>query len=426
MSTTLSTLIDRLSQRVGDYLQATVTTALTTSKSVVSTDLNKYTNRDDFYNRYWVYITDKANIGDYRRVDDYTNSTGTLTVIGANFLSDTANLATFQLHKYDRNNKIRALNRASRAIFPNLFKNIINHDLRGQNILPNAHFEDWSSTTALYFASASNVTLAESSSTYRGSLGTSSAKATASAGNGYVYFTSATYPKLLDLSGQTVNLTAWAYPEVANDASLVIYTLKADGTAQTLTSTTTCPATAWTKLELLQQTLNDDLVLVEIRFKTTTNSKYVQWDDAQLFGADTVYEYCLPLDFQNAQAKIKKVCVDGEYIFDWDVNYDSTYGWLKVGHALNSGDEITIEGIVPLESTLAAVTDTISLSDPYVDLLVELAASYLMDAEAGSPSSLDRNNLISESIRYMATYNTLKRNLRMKEPQGTTRFKETI
>ncbi len=67
MSTnTLSTLLDRLSQRVGDYISEAVTTVLTTSTAAISTTFKNFTNADDTYNRYWLYVTDYANVGAYR------------------------------------------------------------------------------------------------------------------------------------------------------------------------------------------------------------------------------------------------------------------------------------------------------------------------------------------------------------------------
>ena len=146
-TTTLSDLIDLLSQRIGDYKEETVTTAIAANTSVVCSTLANYTNRDDEYNRYWLYITDKANAGTYRKVSDYTASTGTLTVLGANLTTDGTDKATFQLHKYDRNNKIRAINRATRDTFPTLFRYSRDVTLSGNNILPNPSFEDWTSTS---------------------------------------------------------------------------------------------------------------------------------------------------------------------------------------------------------------------------------------------------------------------------------------
>ena len=121
-TTTLGTLIDRLSDRVGDYIEEKVTTPITTNVNVICATLLNRTNRDGAYNRYWLYIKDGANAGDYRRVETYTSSTGLMRCLGLPFVSDGAELATFQLHKYDRQNKIKAINKACRDIRHEVFR----------------------------------------------------------------------------------------------------------------------------------------------------------------------------------------------------------------------------------------------------------------------------------------------------------------
>ena len=134
VTSTLSTVLDRLSQNVGDYLSETVTTAIAANTSLVCTTLVNYTNRDRNYERHWAYIVDKANAGVYRKVST-SLGTGTIILMGANLASDSANLATFQLHKIDRNLKIRAINMAARECFPYLFKFIRDTSLTGDSDL---------------------------------------------------------------------------------------------------------------------------------------------------------------------------------------------------------------------------------------------------------------------------------------------------
>lgn len=441
---TLSTLLTRLSQNVGDYLSEAVTTALTTSTNVVCTTLGNYTNQDDLYNRFWLYVTDKANATQYRKVSDYTNSTTTLVVRGAIFGDDGSNKATIELHKYDRTNKIRALNLAARKVFPNIFRIVRDITLSGNNILPNPSFEDWTSSSYPdYWTTLSNATASEvtTAGLVRGVSGSSSVIVTVSAANGYIEINSDTCPQLLDLMGQQVSAYVWANPQTANDASLVIYTKQADGTAQTLTSSTVNPAGEYTLIKLEDETLNDDLVEVRIRLKVTTNGQYVHFDNARLLGIE-VSQYVLPLDFQNPLASVNKVSYQSYAVafepqddllayaqflpfFGWDVEDDSTTKYL-VTPTLKSNWLLKLEGYAPLESNLSTATDVMTIEDPFIDLLIERASSELFSLEAGLPSSGDRDFLRSESLRYLQNYEYLRKNLKMSRVQPMTHFRSDI
>ena len=119
---TLDELVDKLSERIGDYLQETVTTAIAAGKNVVCANLCNYVNRDNVFYRYRLHILDKANAGAYPgRAILYRQYWHSGRYWGLNLLADGSDKATFQLHKYDRTNKIRAINRACRDTWPNLF-----------------------------------------------------------------------------------------------------------------------------------------------------------------------------------------------------------------------------------------------------------------------------------------------------------------
>ena len=439
MSTTLSTLMTRLNQKIGDYISETVTTALTTDTNVVCTTLANYVNRDDVFNRDWIRILDYANAGEIRKISDYATSTTTATVLGANWTSDTTNKATFEITKYNPNNAIRAINIAARKIWPNLFRTIRDVTLTTGNILPNPSFEDWTSSSYPdYWTTLSNATSSESTTagTTRGSG--SSCKVTASSDNGYIELNSDTYPKLLDLMGQTVSLYAWCLPQTADDGTITIYTKQADATAQTLTSTTSNPAGEFTLLTLEDQVLNDDLVEVRIRLSVATSGQYAYFDNVRLTGLNNV-EYVLPLDFQNQISMVDRVSISYtnlqtyaqddllstdifEPVFYWRVEDDGETRYLLTD-TYNQDFILKIEGRAPLESNLTTSSSTMTIEDPFIDLLTELAASELFSIEAGLPSAGDRDFLRSESYRYLSNYEYMKKTLKKKKPQTMQRFR---
>ena len=438
---TLSTLLTRLSQRIGDFLEETVTTAINADNLVVCTTLGDLINRDDYYNRRWIYFTDEDNATVYRKVSDYATSSTTITVRGAVLTDDGTDLGTFQLHTYDRRNKIRAINLAARKIWPYLFRIVRDTTLISNNIIPNSSFEDWTASTSPdYWTTLSGATAVVSTAvgTYRGIRGSSSIKLTDSgSGAGYIELNSDTFPKLLDLMGKTVSLYVWCSPQTADDGAIVIYTKQADTTAQTLTSPTATPAGEFTLIKLEDQALNDDLVEVKIRLGVTTASQYAYFDNFRITGIN-VKEYLLPLDFQNPLASIDRVSIQtsgtqDKYVDDLlsYAQFEPLYGCKTVDDAttkylvtptLTTGRLLQLEGRAPLESNLSVATSTMTIEDPHMDLLIELAASILFDMEAGLPSSQDRDYLREQSLIYRLGYEDMKRSLKMIKPQSQTLF----
>ena len=438
MSKTLANLRDALSEAIGDYLHSTVTTALAASNSVVDTTLAEETSRDDVFNRWWCLITSDVNDGVNRKISDYSSTAYTLTIMGAAFASDSSEKATYELHKYNPDNKLKAINAAAMELENVLFRRIEwNDTLIAGNWLPNSHFEDWDSSSYPDYWRVSNATAAEVSTAGLIWGGTSAATVTATTAKGYMYISSDQYPSLLNLMGTTVTLRGWAYPEVLADASMTIYTVQADGTAQTLTSTTTNYAGKWNLLELESQALNDNLEHIEIRLAVATNLKYVHYDNVRLIGQGTI-EHLLPTDFQTGNVSSVYLQTSGrsEFICDDQTTSISQvsplYGWtitdkagtkyLRLPRPFSSEVKLILVGDSSLESNLSADTDTMTISDPYTNLLIAYAAYILFEREAGLPSAQDRDFLREEAAYWLGKAEFLKKKLRMVKKQPQTRF----
>lgn len=448
-TTTLLALEALLSEAIGDALEfePDAITSGTTNVITATTLANYDQGSSDYFNRFWIYFTELANAGTQRQVKDYiTATTSTATSVpylklrgGALATATGASLPTLRLHRFNRNNKIRAIKRALGQIYPNIHIPIKDETLITGNLLPDASFEWWTSTSALKFYSTTNATIAQTSTGGLKRNGLYSAKCTVSAANGYIYISSDTYPRLLDLMGRDVNLYCWAYPEVADDAFIEIYTVSNDGTTtQTLTSTTTCPAAMFTLLKLEDQALNDDLEEIQIRFKVKTNAKYAYFDDAMLLGRN-VLEYLLPEQFQVdatvKQLRMQQAGYSDEIVYDlapklWSAKEEfsafteivngTSYEFIRLLNYPSAQRRIRLDGIKKLE---VPTTDsgTISLDGIKLELLVCLSAHLLYEIEKGTVSLDDRKSYENESAYWYAKYRTLLPQMMMMQPSGTIR-----
>ena len=438
-TTALSVLEQRLAEQIGDGLEFDTSTNITTNTSIIATALQAYDGgRDDYFIGWWVYITEGNNITVLREISDYATSTGTLTVRGAALAAESG-AVTCRLHRYDRTLYVNAINDAIRETFPTFHKVFDIMELVAGNILPNSHFRDWSASTApdKYSMQDANITATANTTAgnYRGG-GKSMKAATGASGAGkYVYISSDSYPRLLDLMGHTVSFYCWALPEVANDASIVIYTVKADGTAQTLASTTTNPAGEFTLLKLEDQSLNDDLVEVQVRFKITTASKYVYFDHAKVIGRSQT-EYLLPTDIVNGKLSSVEIQTSGysdrtcddlhpihwEQWYDWDILNDGTDKYLKLGMLPVEERLIRLRGYAPL-STVSGFTDTIEIGGELVNRFIAYAKYKLYQAIEGPVASRDIGKYELQSAKAYEEYHRLT-HLKMYPPKVSMKIRE--
>ena len=417
MSTTLLALDTLLLQETGDYITGTVSTAISNTTSVVANvTFPEIRSTADYFNNFWVYFDDYTNLGEERLIADDDGS-NTLTVLGGVLNSDTANLATFRLSKYSKfSERARAITMAVEEMYPNIYSALDDRSLVTGNIAPPFR---WNTTSNMDFYYTANSTITKTSTAgYTRGFG-DTALITATAANGEILLTSDQYPRLLDLMGKTVDVKCWAYPSTANDFSLILYTLKADSTAQTLTSTTTCPASAWTSIELRNQALNDDLVKVELKMRVTTNAATAYVTKPILTGSN-VYEYLLPNDFDNGSINEIYIQTSGEAaepvddlhprfynkIYGWEIIDDGTYKYLRLPYLLATPYQIRLLGRKPI-AAVSSGTDTIPLETHNLRPLIHYAAFKLFDVKSTRVSSEDKDRYKEMAMYHYGHYSRL-------------------
>lgn len=404
-TSTLLVLEALLMEACGDFLEFATTTNITTSLAVVSTTLRQYDDGDDgYFDDRWLHIQGVTNADVERKLGSttYATATGTCYVYGANLSAESA-AVTCRITRYKREKYKTAILRAVEEIYPTLYKSVDDLTLITGNRAVDGHFESWSDATTLNDWTATNITLARTSTAGYTRGGTYSAKCTASAANGYISIHSNTFKELLEFQGRTIDAYVQALPEVADDPTIVIYTKDKDGTEQTLTSTTTCQADEFTEIKHESQAINDNLTDFEIRLKVATNGKYVYFDDLYV-GDRNLTRYILPdslVDGELEQVWMQTSGHSGELFYDLNsfthergkqlpfvVTSDGTDRYLELLTAPTNERRLRLIGHAPLE-TLSATTDTLTLDAWRMPLLIAWAEEIFWDREAVPVSAED-------------------------------------
>ncbi len=413
-TSTLLELEKRLMQAAGDFLEFATTDNITTNKSVISTTLQSFDDGDDgYFNDFWIHIQGTNNPDVERKLGSttYATATGTAYVYGANLAAESGAI-TCRITRYKREKYKTALLRAIEEVYAKglLYKGVDNLTLVTGNRAVDGHFESWSSSTALTYWTATNITLAQTSTAGLTRGGTYSAKCTADAANGYISIHSNTYPELLDFQCRTIDAFVQALPQTADDANIVIYTKQADGTEQTLTSTTATPAGEFTEIKNENLSINDNLTDFEIRLKVTTNGQYVYYDDLYV-GDRNLTKYLLPDDFVSGELKqvwIQRTGESDEMFYDLNsftrergeqipfvITSNGTNRYLELMSAPINERRLRLLGEAPLE-TLSALTDTITLDEYRIPLLIAKARMIFWEREAVPVSSEDKSKFVFE------------------------------
>ena len=289
----------------------TTSANLATNTSLVDEDLTDLYSADDYFNGNWfVIVTSNTNDGEYRRITDYAQSSGTITVSKAWGDSDSSG-ATYELMPVPPNNVMRAYNRARQIVWPQIgivrdvetlvtgnrqFTYEIPSTIRkvnriylgeryeaqtdAENLLVNGSFENWSSSTSAdnwsVTGSGASVNQEEQTSSptnYAVLSGNNSARIVVPGSVAVTLIqtfdsTSSTYTSVAT-QGMEANVSAWVYCTVASRVSLTI-----DGAVQSDTH----GGTGWELLkgsQILTQTDTECAVGISVSSDSAAIAVYV-------------------------------------------------------------------------------------------------------------------------------------------------------
>ncbi len=449
---TLANIRDDMSLEMGDYLHSTVTTAIVASTNVVDTTLANEEGGtvDDTWKDWWIKFTSENNNGVVRKISSYTFSSTTIVVLGGNLTVETAGeKATYELHKHNPTKKKDAINIVSRKMYPRLHREMIDLSVIAGDILPD--FNWWIDSSTHKFWLASNTTLARTSPSASTGLSRDqrfSMKSTTSAGNGYTYINGKIYPRLLDLQDQTISAYVQVNPSTADDVFLDIYTKTIAGVEATESSATTTFAGKYQPIRIEDYKVPDNLEQFELRVRTVTSGQNTYISQPRIVGK-RVSDYMIPELFQNGSINWVRMQYSGGDNFKPadDIGFDAlyfdafgtfpvtqdvngtSYNFLRVPQYYNNWPStwrrnyhLEISGTIPLEDDLSADTDTMTIDDPYTQLLVLEAVKQTYKMLRGQGSSSTSDAYETEIVRIDFEISRLS-NLRMGMPVSMLRMR---
>jgi len=271
-TTTWSTMRQEIVRPLG-LVTGTTSANLAANTSLVDEDLTDLYPTDDYFNDSWfVIVTSNNNDGEYRRVTDYAQSSGTITVSKAWPSGSDGSTSTFELMTVDPPSVLRAYNRARQDVWPHIgivrdvetivtgqrqFTYTIPSSIRrvnrvylgeryeaqndSENLLLNGSFEDWTNATSpdYWSVTGSGASMNQEEQTtsprnYAVLSGNNSARLVVPSST--VTTIVQTFDSTLDrytavaTQGMEANLSAWVYCTVASRVSLTI-----DGAVQSET-----------------------------------------------------------------------------------------------------------------------------------------------------------------------------------------------
>jgi hypothetical protein len=411
---TLLTLKENVGKELGFYFSGTTSAAGEANGStVVCRDLARY--EDGSLIGKWIELTSGSTL-EIRQIANNYSTEGILT-FQKNFTAAIAISVTFDIYDFNPDDIKDALNRIINDSYPDIARKIVDTTLIGGNVLPNASFEDWASTSYPDYWRTSVSTLTEETT-----IKLVDGSAIKAVNAGYAYLSSDNFPALRDLGGQTVDFYCWAYAAVAATCYLEIYTKEQDGTTTTTTCTTAhTGGSEWELLSLESTSIPDDLAEIQFRLKVVgANTAY--FDNAFVSGG-TVTSYVLPLQIDRVIEAYS--CNDWE---EFDVTDQSRIGFRQFEKDgvkyIRFGDEsaeykIELHGYAPF-SELSTNSTTHTFNIKQQKAITFGACAQLLRSKGAFISSKDESPALKNAMMYEEKYEIAK--MMARSNKGTYRI----
>jgi hypothetical protein len=408
MSITLLSLQERVARALRGYDSCSATADGSTDfTTFVSTELAE--QRDEYFRDRFIKITASTDSGvtlETRKIRNKENPSGTVHPYRA-FTTQITSGSSASIFKYDPSQLTYFINEAVRQSLPFITTPIVDDTLITDNLLPNASFEEGSTTPTLW--SSSLATVARSSTHIHGSYSTSLGTAA-----GKIYIGSDTQPEFLRLAGTNPVLYGWVKTAAANNARLAISYTTVGGDTTTTYSDYHSGDNEWEMLEvddvsvpdITTPTASTDLADIQIWCCTaTTTTAYFD----NLFLPITNTEYLMP-------ASLTKV-VRAYSCNDWDTHgitsrYDiavdqyedngTQYLTFPNGFPA-SGKKIELHGSLNF-SDLSSDSDTLAIPKEWEAVIVNGACAGFLYSIVSALSGEDKKNILIDAQRFEKAY----------------------
>ena len=430
MSLTGQELLVDMSKFMGDYVASTSTGAGSTT-TLVDTYLSRY--GDDKIIDWYIRITEDVNGNQYsvRRISDFTSSTGTVTVSPA-FTGSTGSGTTYELHRYDPNDKFVALDEARIRVFPDLCILRYNDTLTGDGI--NSVFDIPTNVRRGPLRAVEEVPLqVEASWNFiTNPLGNSTTGWTASSATATIVTRDSTDLLIPKYDSQATKLVVAAstngtYSQVVADMSNSVTAAKSAGRKMTFAAWVYCLQASKVTLKLIDDEDTDTstahagggwelLTVTKNIVATNTTLLTARVDVANSAGAVVAYINRMWLYYGDANTVQDIYRYDRTYFIRRDDTTKKVYlDWVpRQGHQVRLiGQDILSE----LGSVIATqATNTMEVDDPVAQILYAEAAKILF-AKRG----LNTANVGEVAVRVQAAERLkeeIRKEWKMLSPQG--------
>lgn len=378
-TTTGLVLLQRLSERIGDYISLTASNG--TTATVVDTDLDNYTE-DSGGIQGWVKIigaSGAAPEGEIRRIKAGTSgyATGGTVTVNFAFSATVESGDTYELHRFDPVTKRTAINAAIRSLYPSnrrrgLYLYLRDESLVVDNLLSNSGFETGvSGNSHPSWTRVGGSTITDETTIVRHL--TKSAKIVASGvgPDGQDQTPQVNISKLID---KTVYAQFWVYATTANWGRIRVDF--DDGT----TFANSDYHTGQDEWQLLKIAATIPKAATQLGLRLEVASSGTAYFDAGWMAVGPLYKYTIPTSF-----------VQGPHAVEMQYNEDNLegpYDPLPEGGVPTMGRTLRLHGMGRLTEPTTD-TATTEIDGGRVDLIVAEAARILFSGMVeGDPGKL--------------------------------------